>query len=238
MIKSKNAIGYVRVSTDRQDISPEDQADQISTYCKFKALPMIETLIEIGVSGSVPLMDREQGRKLIDVKAGTAIVAVKLDRLFRDALDCLALSRKWDEQGVALHILDMGGNSMDTSTAMGRMFLTMASGFAELERNLGRERTKAALLRLKNTGRLYGRLPFGYDAGPNGTIIANQAEQDALRELVRLRAAGTTLAGLADWLEKNGFRPKTAGKNWSPSMVRAILGASLGRSFAVPTENP
>lgn len=237
MNKSKIAIGYVRVSTDRQDISPEDQAAQMRAYCQFKTLPLSETLIEIGVSGSVPLLERPQGRRLAAVEPGTAIIAVKLDRLFRDAIDCLTLTRQWDESGVALHILDMGGNSMDTSTAMGRMFLTMASGFAELERNLGRERTKAALLRLKKTGRSYGRLAFGYDSGPNGTIIPNEAEVQAVREIVRRRASGETLAALAGWLEGGGFRPKTEGKKWSPGAVRDILGASLARSFGVSTEN-
>ena len=68
------------------------------------------------------------------------IITTKLDRLFRDCEDALKMSRHWDRAGVALHILDMGGQAIDTSTAIGRMFLTMTAGFAEFERNQTSER--------------------------------------------------------------------------------------------------
>ena len=57
----------------------------------------------------------------------------------------------------------MGGQAIDTSSAMGRMFLTMAAGFAELERNLISERTKTALQHKRKNGHLVGAVPYGYD---------------------------------------------------------------------------
>lgn len=69
------------------------------------------------------------------------MVALKLDRRFRDAADALVQTRVWDRAGIALHVVDMGGQSLNTASSMGRMFLTMTAAFAELERNLISERT-------------------------------------------------------------------------------------------------
>lgn len=60
-------------------------------------------------------------------------------------IDALNETRPWGRQGVAMHLLDMGGQAINTASAMGRMFLTMTGGFAELERNLIAERTRTAL---------------------------------------------------------------------------------------------
>ncbi len=38
----------------------------------------------------------------------------------------------WDKTGVALHLLDMGGQTVDTGSAMGRFFMTVMAGAAEL----------------------------------------------------------------------------------------------------------
>ena len=70
---------------------------------------------------------------------------LKLDRMFRNAGDCLATVEAWDRAGVALHVVDLGGNAIDTTSAAGRFMLVVLAGAAEMERNLIRERTKAAL---------------------------------------------------------------------------------------------
>jgi putative DNA-invertase from lambdoid prophage Rac len=50
--------------------------------------------MEGGVSGSVPLSDREQGAALLAIlKPGDAVVTAKLDRMFRSALDALDVWR-------------------------------------------------------------------------------------------------------------------------------------------------
>ena len=98
----------------------------------------------------------------------TAVVAAKLDRLFRDAADCLNMSRRWDDAEVGLHLIDMG---IDTRSAMGRAFLTMAAGFAELERNLIGERTKAGQAVIR-------RIVEQYEAGRGFVAIARSLNTD------------------------------------------------------------
>lgn len=217
------ALGYVRASTEEQDLTIEAQKEKIRAYCTLKSLELKEIVVDFGISGGTPLEQREGGAKILAAKV-SAIVAVKLDRLFRDAADCLNVTRRWDKKGVALHLLDMGGNSLDTSTAVGRMFLTMAAGFAEMERGLIRERTKAALQQKRRQGKLAGKLPFGYTLGADGeSLIPNREEQSALARMKVLRKEGKTFRQIARWLESNDVRTKTGGTMWQASSVRSVL---------------
>lgn len=92
------------------------------------------------------------------------VIAVKLDRPFFDAADALYQKTGWgwDRAGVALHLVDIGGQSLNTASAMGWMILTMMAGFAELERNLIAERTADALAHKKAHHTPYGPPPIGF----------------------------------------------------------------------------
>ena len=52
------------------------------------------------------------------------------------AVDALTHVEEWDAAGIALHLVDLGGMSINTGSSMGKMLLTMLSGFAEFERNM------------------------------------------------------------------------------------------------------
>jgi DNA invertase Pin-like site-specific DNA recombinase len=86
-----------------------------------------------------------------------------LDRLFWDAEDALRQTKAGDKAGIALHLVEMGGTSMNTASAMGRMFLTLMAGCAELERNLVAERSASVLAHKKQQG----RAAIGSDSMPN-----------------------------------------------------------------------
>ena len=57
-----------------------------------------------------------------------------------------------ERKGIALHVIDLGGNAIDTTSAAGRFMLVVLAGAAEMERNLTRERTKAAMAVKKSNG--------------------------------------------------------------------------------------
>jgi len=52
-------------------------------------------------------------------------------------------------RGIDLHIVDMGGQAIDTTTAVGRLFLTIVAAMAEMERGLISERTQESMDQLK-----------------------------------------------------------------------------------------
>lgn len=147
------------------------------------------------------------------------VVSLKLDRLFRDAVDALNQTRAWDRVGIALHPVDMGGQTLNTATAMGRMFLTMTAAFAELERNLIAERTQAALLYKKSKRLVYGAIPYGYSRYGDALKVV-EAEFGMVGKIQEWRARGWTLRKIADAL--NGRRIRTKhDRRWHASTVRS-----------------
>lgn len=213
------AVAYLRVSTDVQaseGVSLDAQAERLRAYCTLRGLELVEVVTDAGVSGGVPMAERAGGARVLSLVSSGAVrhvVAVKLDRLFRDTVDCLATVATWDRSGVALHLTDMGGASLDTSSAMGRMFLTVCAGFAELERGLVGERTSAAMAQKARAGEFTGgHVPFGFVLDADGvTLRPDATEQACIARARELSAAGLSLRVVASRLSGEGFRTRRGG---------------------------
>ena len=225
------AIGYIRVSTEQQaqeGVSLQAQREKIEAYCRLQGLELVSLIEDQGVSGAIALCDRPGGLQLqaaMKMHKVKHVVALKLDRLFRDAADALVQTKAWDERGVGLHLIDIGGQSINTSTAMGRMFLTMMSGFAELERNLIAERTSIALQSKKARKEVYCGLMLGY-AAQDGKLVPIDEELVVVAEIKEMRGQGKTLRDIADDLNQRGIVGKRGGK-YHASTIKAVLANSL-----------
>ena len=222
-----SVIGYVRVSTREQTesgLSISAQERRILQYCEYKSLNLVKIIKDENVSAGIPLGQRSGGSELQDLarKNKYGVVAIKLDRLFRDAHDCLGVTKEWSENGVVLHLMDLG---VDTNTAMGRAFLTNAATYAELEKNLISERTKEALNQIKIEGGALGAPSYGWmyseDTDENGhkKLIRNPDESSHLQLCLALREMGFTYKQIADKFNSEGVPSKRGGK-WHPSSVR------------------
>lgn len=219
VVADNTAIGYVRVSTAEQaeeGVSLDAQEARIRAYCTMRDLELIELVTDPGVSaGKYTLEQREGGAKLLGaVTQGkvTHVVALKLDRLFRNTIDCLTTVQAWDKAGVSLHLIDMGGASLDTSSAMGRMFLTMAAGFAEMEKNLTAERTTAALSRKAEKNERTGELPYGKRLSADEIHLEDNPEEQAVIAKVRkLQKAGLSQRAIVKELAQMGMVNRAGG---------------------------
>jgi len=77
--------------------------------------------------------------------------------------------------------------------------LTIAAAFAEAERDRIRECIGQVKADQKARGRyLGGKVPFGFRRGDDGELVPHDAEQEAIREMVALRAQGKALRAIAD----------------------------------------
>jgi len=223
------AIGYIRVSTEEQaaeGVSLDAQRAKLEAYATLRGLELTEVVVDAGVSAGKPLESRKGGAELLRALrrrkgAPRAVVALKLDRLFRNAGDCLATVAAWDRRGVALHLLDLGGSTLDTSSAMGRFFLTVMAGAAELERNLTRERTADALAHKKARGERVGQVPFGYQAD-GAELVEDPGEQKTIAAIVELHRHGLSLRAIVDELNDTP-ELKPRGKRWHLTTIRRIL---------------
>ena len=230
-MNGKKAVIYCRVSTAgqaEQGVSLKAQEERLRAYCQMQVLDIEAVLIEEGVSATKPLHVRPMGSKLVEmVKSGTVqhVVALKLDRLFRSSVDALATTSEWDQNGIALHLVDMGGQSINTASAMGRMMLTMMAGFAQFERDLISERTTAALQHKKAHDKVYGPVPFGKDR--NGDELEVNEDELSILEKIRLwREQGLSYWKIAGRLNSQGIRGKGGGK-WYAAFVRYVLNNEL-----------
>ena len=184
--------GYARVSTLKQSDEGESlelQQRQLEGYAHMHGLKITEIVVEKGVSGSVPVQERLKGGPLFArLEKGDIVIAAKLDRLFRSALDALNVVASLKERGVFLHLLDLGGDI--AGNGLSKLFLTIAAAFAEAERDRIRERIGQSKADQKARGRyLGGKIPFGWRRdGPDGDVMVEvPEEQAAIREMIRLR---------------------------------------------------
>jgi putative DNA-invertase from lambdoid prophage Rac len=202
-------FGYCRVSTARQASEGESlevQRRQIEGYALMHGLALDDVVVEEGVSGSVPVAERPAAGPLFArLTKGDVVIAPKLDRLFRSALDALKVVEALRDRGVKLHLLDLGGDI--SGNGLSKLFLTIAAAFAEAERDRIRERIAQVKSDQKARGRyLGGKVPFGFRRGESGELIPHKGEQEAIREMIALRAQGRALRAIAEAMTAKGHR--------------------------------
>lgn len=137
-------IGYARVSTDDQTL--DLQLDAL----KAAGCDKLFTDKASGAKADRPgLLEA-----LSFARNGDSLVIWRLDRLGRSLKDLLIRLEELEKNGIQLKSLQ---ESIDTSTAVGRMVFQVAGAFAEFERNIIRERTRAGLSAARARGRKGGR---------------------------------------------------------------------------------
>jgi DNA invertase Pin-like site-specific DNA recombinase len=139
-------IGYARVSTEDQRL--DLQRDALSRAgC--------QRVFEDRASGA--RADRPGlAAALSHLRRGDTLVVWRLDRLGRTTHQLVGLLERFERDGIRLRSLQDG---IDPASVMGRAMLQIGAVFAEMERNLLRERTRAGLAAARSRGRLGGRKP-------------------------------------------------------------------------------
>jgi DNA invertase Pin-like site-specific DNA recombinase len=139
-------IGYARVSKDEQETAAQVTALK-GAGC--------ERIYREKASGG--RWDRPELQRLLDnLRKGDVLVVWKLDRLSRSLRDVLTIMERLGDAKAGFRSLT---EAIDTTTPAGRMMMQMVGAFAEFERAMLRERTKAGLDSARREGRIGGRRP-------------------------------------------------------------------------------
>lgn len=140
--------GYGRVSSAGQNLSAQiKQLQEVGCDIIFKEK----------ISGRKK-EDRKQFNLLLEtVQEGDTIIVTKLDRFARSTKDALNTIEYLNSKGVSLIVLNMGGDKIDTSTAIGKLMITILSGIAELEADMIKERQLEGIEEAKRRGVYKGR---------------------------------------------------------------------------------
>jgi site-specific DNA recombinase len=113
-------VAYIRTSTTEQEISPEAQLEKVRAYCTLRGLEVAEVICESVSAKKNAFYKRPEGRRIQAlIEAGVRhIVALKLDRIFRDTEDALTTAKAWRDAGISLHLADLGDGRASTQAAV------------------------------------------------------------------------------------------------------------------------
>lgn len=173
---------YERVSTDEQakyGYSIKTQIDALNQYCEENNIKIIDHYTDDGVSGGKPAFRRqEMSRLLEDVKAKKIdiILFTRLDRWFRNVKEYFKVQEILDEHGVTWKAI---WENYDTTTANGRMAITIFLSVHQNEREKGAERVTAVL----DNKRRNKEACFGGPHKPMGYM--KQKDEDGVVRLVK-----------------------------------------------------
>ena len=139
-------IGYARISTGDQKLDLQ-----------------MDALVKFGVDRERIYSDQASGSRfdrpglrgcMKALRAGDTLVVWKLDRLGRSVIDVLEMVKRLHDRDIQLVSLT---ESLDGRTAIGKLMITILAGFAQMERDLIIERTKAGQAASRERGIKPGR---------------------------------------------------------------------------------
>lgn len=232
--KGKRCAIYIRVSSERQvqGFSLEGQKRYLKEWAEFEGMTVVDIYIEPGKSGK-SISGREVFQKLLnDVAEGVInidyVAVFKLSRFGRNAKDVLNSLSYLQRYGVNLICKEDG---LDSSTAMGRMMITILGAVAEMEREniitqtmLGREE------KAKQGGWNGGFAPYGYEL-INGKLEPKPGEAEIVNLIFdKFVNSGMGYSTIAGYLNSQGV-PRKPSKNsqgrkftdWNTNQVKRIL---------------
>lgn len=236
----KRAAIYARVSTDEQvkGTSLSAQVDRCQAAAQAHGWHLAGTFVDEGVSGSLssrPQLDALV--RMVEDEQLDRVVITKLDRIARSLRHLLELLDLLDRKQVTLVALD---DPLDPSTASGRAMVHLRGVFAELERQLIRERTAEGQLRRVQAGCWPGGPPpYGYRVvdNPHGSgriLELHPDEAMVVRLAYKLLVDDAFTTGeAAEELRRLGTTPRRA-PDWTYHNLRRLLIDGRGLSGMWP----
>lgn len=183
---------YERVSTDEQakyGYSIKTQIDALEEYCEKNKIKVADHYTDDGVSGGKAAFRRpEMARLLNDIKEKKIdiVLFTRLDRWFRNVQEYFKVQEILDEHKVQWKAI---WEDYDTTTANGKMAITIFLAIAQNEREKGAERVRVVFEKKRQNKEAWfgpNSMPFGYttEADDDGILrlVKNPDLQDALQD--------------------------------------------------------
>ncbi len=203
------ALLYVRVSTAEQADEGASLAAQQATLEAFAQLHDWDSrlVVDAGTSGkNLARPGIASALQVLESGQADVLAAVRLDRISRSVYDVAGLMRRSIDEGWPLVTVH---GSIDTSTATGRAYVHMAALFAELERGMIGERTKAGMAQRRLEGVHLGR--------------RTSLSLPVIERIRAERAAGRSYSSIADSLTADHIPTATGRAVWQISSVQSAL---------------
>ena len=224
MLETSTAV-YMRVSTEdqaKEGFSINAQKEKLTKYAEANDWDIYDYYIDDGVSGKNTKDRLEVTRLISDVKSGKIknVLVYKLDRLTRNVADLITLINLFESHNCSF---SSQTEKIDTSNAVGRMFVKMLGIFAEFERENLAERVafgyeqKTREGNYTNTNGVYG---YDYIVGQG--LEVNEDEKQIVQNIYEFYLSGDSMLFICKKLNNNNIPTKRGGK-WASSTIRSIL---------------
>lgn len=247
--KSMKAVLYARVSSEeqRERQTIQTQLEAAKPWCEREGISLVEIYKDEGISGTIPLEERPEGRRLLadaQAKKFSLVLVYKVDRLGRADLVAHVARHHLETLGVGLRSIT---EPFDLSNPYGQFMFSQFASFAALERSNFLERSKAGTARFVKAGLwVSGIVPYGYRVGEDRRLHINEdllpgatvSEVEVIRMMYRWATEGQSTLKIARTLNTMGIPPHytkdgrlvqrgkrkvhTSGK-WHAGRVRNVL---------------
>lgn len=216
---------YIRVSTLEQaqeGFSLKAQKEKLVKYAELNEWLIVDFYIDDGLSGK-SIKERPQVKRLIkDIETGIVnnVLVYKLDRLTRSVADLIVLINLFETYNCAFNSQT---EKIDTSNAVGRMFVKILGIFAEFERENLAERIAFGYEQKTREGNYTNpNGVYGYDYLIGGKLEVNKREEQLVNQIYNLYLKGNSMVSISKYLNKNHIPTKRGGK-WQASTIKSIL---------------
>lgn len=217
---------YCRVSTEEQateGFSIHAQKDKLTKYASINDWNIVDYYVDDGISGKNLTERPEVSRLIEDVKKGKIknVLIYKLDRLTRSVKDLIYLIELFDKNNCTFNSQT---EKIDTSNAVGRMFVKIIGIFAEFERENLAERVTLGYEQKTREGNYTNcNGVFGYDyIVGKGKLKINKNEAEYVRKIYNWYLEGESMLKIAKKLKDLNV-PTKRGGHWNQSTIYSIL---------------
>lgn len=223
MTQFKNAIGYIRVSTEEQAADDrfgiDAQKQSILLYANNNGYNVVDWKID-KMSGA-----KDDRPALNDILYGDvtnppfeAVIIFKNDRLARDTKLYFYYLYTLEKKNIKLLSTE---EEFNEGNEMANIYRALLQFVAEQERkNIALRTSKGRSIKAACGGYSGGRCPYGYKI-ENGRLIIREDEAIMVKKVFSMWNDGATLQDTADWLNENGYKTRS-GKRFYPSHIKAI----------------
>ncbi len=221
---------YIRVSTEEQakdGFSINAQKEKLTKYAESNDWNIYDYYIDDGISGK-NLNERPEVTRLIkDIRNKNInnVLIYKLDRLTRSVKDLIYLIELFEKYDCTFNSQT---EKIDTSNAVGRMFIKIIGIFAEFERENLAERVSFGYEQKTREGNYTNCNGFyGYDYIPGvQRLTINKEEKEIVNRIYDLYISGKSYLKIANLFNIENIKTKRGG-SWAASTIKSIISNPL-----------
>ncbi|GGP20288.1 resolvase [Thermocladium modestius] len=203
------AISYIRVSTEEQD--PENQRVYLEKWASERGFTIVKHYVDFAVSGSTSVMDRPAFHSMVSEAPSLnprpiALLVYEVSRLVRNFQEFFRLLDIVENRmGLLIVSTSEKESVLQNLDGAYRQFLRTVLAFvANMERDFIRQRTKAAMDRLRAEGKIRSKLE-SIPPEVMESVVRMYGEGLSMREVAK--RSGVSVYMVRRILGGNGYRP-------------------------------